>query len=131
MRFLNTHHLLALAICVALITGCSESRDSLTEKMVTNLEDFNQVLSNITDMQSAKAAKPKLETIGKELQNLKKRTDALPPPSAKEQQQIQAKYQTRMVNLMRNLMGTAMKLAMKPEIAEELKEPMKSLQGLN
>jgi len=99
--------------------------------MISKLEEFNTVLAGVSDVESAKAVQPQLEAIGKDLQSLKKRADALPPPTSEEQKELLEKYQPRLVALMQKLLGTSMKLALKPGVADELKEPMQSLQKLN
>ena len=131
MQVQSKRAFVACVICTITLAGCGDSRSTITEEMITKLEEFNTVLAGVSDVESAKAVQPQLEAIGKDLQSLKKRADALPPPTSAEQKELLEKYQPRLVALMQKLIGTSMKLALKPGVADELKEPMQSLQKLN
>lgn len=84
---MRSKSLLAIACLVALsCTGCADSPDAIAQDAVNTSKELTATLKTVTDEASAKAAAPKLKSIGAQMQKINDRMKALKP----DQQQVLA-----------------------------------------
>jgi len=127
MRKIFASTLLAMAI---MLGGCGgDTHESLAQEGVSAFNEFASILEGVSDVESAKAAVPKLEAVGQKMADLKKRADALGKPTPEQNKALEEKFTKEMSTAMDKMMAASMKLADKPEVQKILEEPMKKLRG--
>src|SRR5688572_20595637 len=84
-----------LAVLALVLSGCGEpTAESVTEDMLGKMKEMVTVLKGITDEASAKAAKPKLEQIKKDMDGLEAQAQKVEKEtSAEEREKIKNKYE--------------------------------------
>ena len=127
MREWTSRCVWCVCVAVALAAGGCESKpthESVTKESIDKMQQFADVLKTIKDEASAKAARPKLEKIKKEMDELKKKADTLgnPPPEVKKK--LEEKYKKDMEKVSGELAGQMMRIGMDPKIAPHLKDAM-------
>ncbi len=125
----NTLASTLLAVSIMLIGCGGDSYESMASDSVSYYEEMASILEGVSDVESAKAAAPKLEAVGQKMAELRKRTDALGQPTLEQVKALEEKYTKEMTSAMGRIGAVARKLAGKPEIEEILEVPMKKFRG--
>ena len=125
----NTLASTLLAVSIMLIGCGGDSYESMASDSVSYYEEMASILEGVSDVESAKAAVPKLEAVGQKMADLKKRADALGKPTPEQNKALEEKFTKEMSTAMDKMMAASMKLADKPEVQKILEEPMKKLRG--
>jgi hypothetical protein len=122
----------AAVLSLALIlTGCKDDHDSLMKKTVDKMNELASTLESVNDEASSKAAAPKIKAIAADLQELKKKADALPKPSAEEEKRLKDKYKKSLSEAGQKVFGQMGKFMTNPKLSTpELREALKSMQSI-
>jgi hypothetical protein len=115
----------ACAAALLVAGACSKGGggyEGTMQKMLGQLNELSSVLEGVKDEASAKAAKPKLQKIGAEMQELKKQVDAMKKPTKEEEDALKKKYEPQMKDAVAKLMKESMRVAMVPGGADLMKE---------
>jgi len=105
---------LALALPL-LLTGCADTPESVTKKMMAKMQDIVNVLKTIKDEPSAKAAAPKLKGLSADLKQIQKKMEAMKPSEA-EQKRLQEAHMKPMMETMAQMMQELMRIGMDPKL---------------
>ena len=99
--------LVAVTLCV---TGCESkpTHESVTQETIDKMEEMVEVLKGIKDEASAKAARPKMEQIKKDMDEIKAKSKALGEPPADVKQKLAEKHKQEL----EKVTGEMMKLRM-------------------
>lgn len=113
-------------------TGCGgDTHESLTTAAMDQMDAFAAVLEGVTDIDSANAAKSKIEAIGATLKDLQERGKKLPDPSEEEKERLNEMMKERQAAFTKRMMEAMGNLAMKPELMLVLSEAMDSMKEFN
>ena len=117
--------LLVAAFCLA---GCDSkpTHESVTQEGIDKTEEMVEVLKSIKDEASAKAARPKMEQIKKDMEELKKKANALGEPPADVKAKLQEKHKPEMEKLFGEMMKEVMRIGLDPKIAPHVRDVMPS-----
>lgn len=117
-------HVLALTAVLMLfvVAGCGDSRESLAEESMSTMKDMVDTLETVKDEASAKAAKPKLQSIADKMKDIEKRQREIGMPNEKEMKELGAKYGKEMEEIQKKLMGQMMRIAFDPKIQAQLQD---------
>ncbi len=110
------------------VVGCSDSREKVTEDGLDLMEEMVGVLEGVTDKESAEEAKPKLEELNKEGEELKARAEKLGDPSKEEEKELEEKYGEQMKEVFGKMMAQMARLSAKPEAMAVIGD---SMSGMN
>ncbi len=115
--------LIAVALCVA---GCDSkpTHESVTQDSIDKMEEMVEVLKGIKDEASAKAARPKMEQIKKDMEELQKKSKALGEPPADVKQKLQEKHKAQLEKVTSEMMKEMMRIGLDPNIAPHVKDAM-------
>jgi len=83
----------ALLLLVLLLSGWGDSYDNVMRDQIDNWRQLNEVLSDVKDEKSAKAAARKIERIAEKMVKLKERADKLGDPSEETMKELKEKYE--------------------------------------
>jgi hypothetical protein len=110
---------LALALCA----GCGgDSREDLAGESVDILKELVTTLDGVKDEASANSAKPKLEKLVKEMNDLNERQEKLGMPTEEEFKEIEQKYGKQMEELQQKFAGNVLRIAFDPKIQAVLND---------
>jgi hypothetical protein len=123
---------LAAVLSLALIaTGCKDDYDSVMKKTIDKMNELNTALASVKDAASSKAAAPKVKSITEDLQELKKKADAMPKPSADQEKKLKETHEKQLNETMGKLMGEMMRIGMNPSLmTPELQEALKGMEKI-
>jgi hypothetical protein len=118
------HALATIAIALLLLLpGCGgDTRQSLTDEMMTNLRELVTTFDGVKDEASAKSAKPRLKSLMEKMNDINERQAKLPPPTEDEIKAIDQKHGKEMEELQMKMAGHMMRVAFDPKISAELQE---------
>jgi hypothetical protein len=121
-----TFALVALALCVA---GCESkpTHESVTQETIDKMEEMVEVLKGIKDEASAKAARPKMEQIKKDMDEIKAKSKALGEPPADVKQKLAEKHKQELEKVTGEMMKEMMRIGFDPKIAPHLKDTLPSM----
>ncbi len=119
---------LAAAIMLAL-TGCGgDSHDAIAEDQMQVMDEMVDILSDIDDEASAKAAKPKLEKLGERMKSIEARMEELGDPPADKKAALEEKYKEKMGAVAMKLFAEMMRIGQNEELSKVLEDTMSDLQ---
>ena len=111
--------------CVALAivsTGCDSkpTYESLRKDGIATMKEMIEVLKGVKDEASAKAAKPKLDALGKKMETLEAESNKVEKPSAEEQKKLDEKFQEDMFKLVGELATEIDRIGSDPKLVAVL-----------
>lgn len=123
----NMLHRTLAVTCLTLIftiTGCDTkpSHESIRKDGIAKFQEIVDILKEVKDENSAKAARPKLEAAKKELSAMETENNALPKISAEEEKRLDDKYKPELEKIMKELATEAERISKDPKIAAALGE---------
>ena len=113
--------ILMVAVLGLLFAACGGGIDSYEDGMEAQLEimeEMMDVLADVTDQASAKAATPRIEALGNRLAEVTAQIRALPKPETEALQEIGKSQSKRTQEFLEKLVTQQMKLAEYPELKE-------------
>ncbi len=113
--------LVALAVVYA-GQPATESHEAIVKDMLATLGQAAKVLAGITDEGSANAARPDLKKIGQHLSELRKKADAVKPPTKKEKDRLETEYREKFEDVLKKLRTESFRVKGIPGGAEAVKE---------
>ena len=117
---------LALALSVLLafaVSACGkDTHEKLAREGQSLMKEFAETLEKVTDVNSAKAQKPKLQELVKQLEALDERRKKLPEPSEAEIKAAIDSMGKDMEAIAMKLQGAMMRILFDPAISAELKD---------
>ena len=115
--------LVAVALCLA---GCESkpTHESVMQDTMEKMEEMVEVLKGIKDEASAKAAKPKMEQIKKDMDELKAKANTLGEPPADVKQKLAEKHKPQMEKLAGEMMKEMMRIGFDPKIAPHIRDAL-------
>lgn len=123
--------LVPIALLLALFTlvGCGDSHDKVAGDMVKVMEDYADILADVDDEASAKAAGPKLEKLAGRITAINERTEALGEPESEQEKSVQDKYQKKFeeagLQIERNITRIS---GLDPAVSQELDRSLLKMQ---
>ena len=105
------------------------SHEDVMDDMLATMDEISDVLAKVTDEASAKAAKPKLETLTARMQAIQKEANAMGKPDAATEEALQKKYEARLQQVMGRFMKEMMRVSQDPTISAELSDAMGKMGG--
>ena len=116
--------LLICSLAVAGGAGCARqpTYESLTRNTLDNLRQMIDVMKGVTDEPSAKAARPKVLAIQRQVEADQASLDKLPAPPAKEQARLTQKYQKQVDELAAEFSAESRRIMKDPRLAYHLRE---------
>ncbi|HEX5070999.1 MAG TPA: hypothetical protein VFV78_12355 [Vicinamibacterales bacterium] len=115
--------LVPFIVSVALAAACgADTRDSLAAEQQKVMEEFVTALDGVKDADTARSAKPKLQSIVARMEDINTRESKLPPPTDAETKALLEKHGKSMQDTMMKLQGSMMRIMMDPGIQAELKD---------
>ena len=115
-----------LTLTLILLGGCESkpTHESVTQETVDKMEEMVEVMKGIKDEASAKAARPKMEQIKKDMEAIKAKSQALGEPSADVKKKLAEKHKPQMEKLASEMMKEMMRIGFDPKIAPHIKDTM-------
>jgi len=113
---------LSLALVVA---GCKSEHEKAMSNMIDKVKEITAVMKGITDQASAKAAAPKLKTLGEELKALGEQAQKMKQPSPEEEKKLKEKYEKDLMAAMTDLQKETMRVM--PFAAAEIGAAMQGI----
>jgi acetoin utilization deacetylase AcuC-like enzyme len=119
---------LCVTLCLALVvTGCGDTPESVTKKMISKMQAMADVLKTVKDEPSAKAAAPKIKALSADLKEIQKKMEAMKPSEA-EQKRLAEAHMKPMMEAMGQLMQEVMRIGMDPKLqTPEIKAALKEM----
>jgi len=118
----RTLALVAAILLFAHVGGCGDSHESLAAEQVSTMNDFVATMDTVKDVDSAKAAKPKLKSLMEKMTDVQKRMEKLPAPTEAQVKAMDAKYGKQMEEAARKMQASMFKVVSDPRIAAELQD---------
>lgn len=120
---------IAFAACALLtLGGCgADTHDGLMTELLDQVGEMNNTLDTVKDKESAEAAKPKVESIAKEIEAIKKRMDTLEEPPADVQAELKAKYEAQIQTKLLRMVANVYRVRANPETAAVLEPALKNI----
>jgi hypothetical protein len=107
-----------IAVVSIVLTGCKSEAESAMSDMVDKQKEIVKVLKGVKDKESAAAAKPKLESLGKEMEKVADRLGKV--KDQEEQKKTTEKYKTEFEQVSKDMFAEMMRISQIPGAAEEL-----------
>ena len=119
--------LLMLSV-VFFLSGCGggDTHSKLADLTMAEMDKIPAIIESAKDVESAKAAVSKLESVTKTLKALKARVDKLPKASQVENDAIMEKMKSRQEELGKRMQAATMSVMSDPEVAKIIMPAMKS-----
>lgn len=120
---------LALMTAALFLTGCGgDPHEAAVKDALDIMTDFNQALSEVTDVDSAKAFGDKAEALSKRFEELGKKMKEIEEPSEEKAKEIEEKYKPEIEKLQEDLMAQMLRISkLKPEVAVEMSKSMEKM----
>ena len=119
MRY--TAYLLLILFALALVGCGADSYEKVADDCVVVLEDMSAIMKDIKDVESAKAAVPKLDKLGERMQAIAERAEKLGDPSEEEKKVLTEKFEERMEAVTGEMFGNMLRIAsLGPDVQAEL-----------
>ena len=117
-------NLITLAVMAMLLvcSGCGDSREAVAEDGMANMKELVATLDTVKDEASAKAAKPKLEKLVKQMNEIKERQTKLGDPTEAEMKSLMEKHGDEMEALQKKMVTVMMRIQFDPEIQKVLSD---------
>jgi hypothetical protein len=117
---------IAFAVVAAVVlSGCKSEGESAMSDMVDKQKEIVGILKGIKDKDSAAAAKPKLDKLGKELEAVADRMRKIKLDST-EETKLREKYESQLKQGMQDMMNEMVRIAQIPGAGEQLGGPLAS-----
>jgi len=131
MNWLRSSLVLLVLGSAALAGDDAMQREELVKSMLTTMDKMTKTLSGIRDEDSARAAKDNLKKSVEEWHVLRKKADAVPPPSKAEAEQLAKKYRDKMAAAQKQLVGQIARVQQVPGGREALADLPKIFEKKN
>ena len=96
--------LIAAVVSLAFLqVGCKSKHEQVMDDQLDLMEEMVDVLKDVKDEASAKAAVPKLEDLKKRGEEIQKRAKEIGDPSEEEEKALKEKYEERMDKIMKDM----------------------------
>ena len=121
---------LCLALCVTIAAAGCDSKsghEAVADQMVAKMQEMVDVVKGITDEQSAKAAKPKMQALKKDVDELKAKADKMGPAPAAAERRMKEKHGKELERLMGEMQTEMMRIIKDPNIAPHMRETMQGV----
>ena len=119
----------ALLLSLMPLTGCgSDPHEKAMEDMIGGMEEMVAILETVKDKESAEAAKPKLEALGKRMEATQKTMEEIGKPDEAKEKVLKEKFEKRMKEILPKVMSETMRVGMNKEFSEILGDAMKKTQ---
>ena len=122
---------LCLALCAGVLTAGCDSKPSgheaMADQMVAKMGEMVDVVKGIKDEQSAKAARPKMQALKKDVDELKGKAEKLGKAPAATERKMKEKHEKELQRLMGEMQAEMMRIIKDPNIAPHMKETVQGL----
>lgn len=95
--------------------------EAIVKEMLSALEQITEALKTVTDEETAQAAKPALQKVAVLWEQVRKKAEAIKPPSKEERQKVEA-YAEKFVAAQKQLFGQISRVVSVPGGREVLRE---------
>lgn len=123
-------NLLLLALLgMFLFTGCAaeveaKTPEDLVGEIADNIEQMNDILANVSDVASAKAAAPRLKQLNGRWQEIEIQLKGMDEPDEATMRRIDEVYENRIADSMLVLMEHVIRLSGQPDTMDELADAL-------
>ena len=125
--------MLALALVLSLVAGCSRGGGDTAEKvfadMATNLREMSSILTSVTDEASAKAAVPRIDAVRANMRDCARRARAVPRPDAATEQRINEASLAVQRDIMPAVFAARQRLDARPELMAILAPALQGMEN--
>jgi hypothetical protein len=111
-----------IAVGLLALAGCGSPRDALTREAVAATNEAADALAEVTDQETADAARPKLKEIGERLRRAKERIEGLGKPSEDQAAALKRRHDDAMKEALGKLYKESLRVAQLPGGPDLLKE---------
>jgi hypothetical protein len=101
--------------------------ESVVKSMLGAMGKMTQVLTTITDEDTAKSARPELKKVAQEWSALRKRAEDTPPPTKQEKDRLAQAYKSKVEDAQKKLFNEIGRVQLIPGGKDALTELAKSL----
>jgi hypothetical protein len=121
--------LVCVLFLLAATAGCDSKsgHEAVADDIVVKMQEMLGVVKGITDEQSAKAARPKMVALKKDVDELKARADKMGKASAATERRMQEKHGKELQRLTGEMQTEMMRIIQDPKIAPHMRETMQGL----
>jgi hypothetical protein len=107
---------------VFVASGCDSkpTHESMAKDMIGKLKEGVEILKDVKDEASAKAAKPKLEALKKEIDAMEIEAEKLPKASAEEEKRLEEKYKPELDKVRTEFTTEIIRIGSDPKLIAEL-----------
>jgi len=110
--------LLILTLC----SGCGDTHESLTRDTLAIMKEMNGILDGVKDSASAKSAKPKLESLMKDMKAIQARQEKLPTPTEADLKAMESAHGKEMEEVQQKFIANMLRVSFDPAIGAELQD---------
>jgi cytochrome c556 len=124
---------LALALVFSLflgVSGCKRNHESVIKDSMTSMKELVDVLKNVKDEDSAKAAVSKIESIAKDMKALSEEAKKMGEPSKEVNADLEKKYKADMEKITNDLSKEMMRIMMNDKLAGPISKAMSEIKSL-
>jgi hypothetical protein len=113
-------------LAVFLLAGCDSRspHEAIADDMVGKMRQMVDVMKGVKDEDSAKSAKPRVQALAKELDELKAKSDKLGKPSPETEKRLKEKHEKEVEQLTGDLLKEMMRVGMDPKLAPHMQDVM-------
>lgn len=112
--------LASVMLLAACLSGCGDTHESLAQEQVSAMKDMVATLEGVKDVDSARAAKPRLKALSERMNKINEKMSKLKMPTEAQRKAMEAKHGQEMEQLMQKFVGAAMRIQFNPQIQAEL-----------
>lgn len=84
--------------------------EEIVKLMLGTMDNLSTTLSTVQDEETAKAAKPELRKIAGKWADIKKKAEALPPPSKEDKDRLAKQYKMKLEEAQKKLFGQVLRV---------------------
>lgn len=125
--------MLALALVLSLLGGCSRGGGDTAEKvfadMTGNMHEMSAILASVTDEASARAAVPRIDAVRTKMRDCARRARAVPRPDAAAEQRLNAAAEAMQRDIMPAVLADRQRLQERPELMAILAPALQGMEN--
>jgi len=116
---------------VVLLSGCGKpTHESVIKDLMGQMRKLTDVLKSVKSEASAREAAPKMQAIVKEMQELRKKGDALGRPTKEQEAAMEMKYGEELKKVTGEMAEEVMRVWVNPTLAGPLGEAIREFEKI-
>jgi ferritin-like metal-binding protein YciE len=111
--------IMTAAVLGLVLSACGgDTHESVAEDQLDLMDEIFDIMDGVTDEASAKEAAKKIEALGEDMADLRKRIAAMPDPTKEEEKRLEAMFTERQADIMKRSQNFGAKMMKYPELAQ-------------